>query len=122
MRIYCTRLFPESSMRSWCLLSSLFLLSLVSLAQQSPSNQNTANDASAGSGEAKTVVGCVSGLNGSFTLATASGDVYRLKGHHGALFGYNGKEVRITGTVASSDGAPQTLNISKIKKVYDTCQ
>src|SRR5271163_467946 len=100
-------------MRSCCLLSFLFLLSLMSHAQQPASNQGTANDTSAGSGESKVVVGCVSALNGSFTLATAGSDVYRLKGHHNALFGYNGKEVRVTGTITSSDGAPQTLQISK---------
>jgi hypothetical protein len=109
-------------MRTWYLLLSLLLLSLASAPQQSPSSRGTANATSAGSGDTKTVVGCVTAMNGAFSLATRSGDLLRLKGHHNALFGYNGKQVRITGTITTSDSAPRTLLISKIKKVYDTCQ
>ncbi len=74
---------------------------------------------------------CVTGVNGSFTLGTPNGDLYRLKGHHNALFHYNGMEVRVTGTVTPSKPSsaskrvsgtmPQTLKIAKIEKLRDTC-
>ena len=108
-------------MRTWILLPCLLLLSLMSLAQQSPSSQGTSNDVPAASAAAMTVVGCVSSMNGYFTLGTRRGDLYRLKGDHDTLFGYNGKEVAISGTVTSSEKG-RTLQISKIKKVSDTCQ
>jgi len=118
-------------MRTWYLLPCLLLLSLTTFAQQAPSSQGTANDTPAGSGDSTTVVGCVTGVNGSFTLGTPNGDLYRLKGHHNALFHYNGMEVRVTGTVTPSKPSsaskrvsgtmPQTLKIAKIEKLRDTC-
>jgi len=108
-------------MRVWHLLLSLLFLFLVSPAQELPSSQGTPLDTSTGGSDPKTFVGCVTAMNGAFRLVTGSGAVLRLKGHHSELFGYNGKQVRITGTLASSDSAPRTLVISKINKLYDTC-
>jgi hypothetical protein len=105
-------------MRAGYVLLCVFLLSLMTLAQQAP-NQNNPGNAPAGD-QTKTVEGCVSGVNGSWVLSTPGGDRYRLKGHHSALFHFNGKEVRITGTV--SPDQPQTLQISKIDKTNDSCQ
>ena len=104
-------------MRTRYLLPCLLFLSLTPLAQQAPGQGNTNNTTGGGPG---TIVGCVSGVNGSFYLATPSGERYLLKGHHDSLFHFNGKEVRITGT--ASPTKPQTLKISKIEKVNDTCQ
>jgi len=77
----------------------------------------------------KTIEGCVMSINGAFTLGTPNGERYVLKGDHDTLFSYNGKQVRITGTVKKSSsgspatpGEPRTLKVSDIKKVYDTCQ
>jgi hypothetical protein len=106
-------------MRTWYLLSCLLLLSLATFAQQSPSSQSTSNDNSAGSGGPITVEGCVTSINGSFFLATPSGQ-FRLKGDHDSLLGHNGQQVRVTGTVTKKE--PQTLKISHLKKVSDTCQ
>jgi hypothetical protein len=108
-------------MRIWHLLLCLLLLFLVSPAQQLPSSQSSANDTSVGGSDTKAFVGCVTAMNGAFRLVTGSGAVLRLKGHHSELFSYNGKQVRITGSLAPSDSAPRTLVISKIKKLYDTC-
>jgi len=108
-------------MRVWHLLLFLLFLFLASPAQQSPSSQGTPPDTSTGDRGPKTFVGCVTAMNGAFRLVTGSGAVLRLKGHHSELFSYNGKQVRITGNLASSDSAPRTLVISKIKKLYDTC-
>ncbi len=108
-------------MRTWILLPCLLLLSAIAFAQQSPPNQAGPNGASAGGTGTVTVVGCVNSINGYFTLGTRRGDLYRLKGDHDALFGYIGKEVAISGTAKSSEKG-RTLEISKIKKVSDTCQ
>jgi hypothetical protein len=108
-------------MRTWLLLPCLLLSSLMTFAQQSSPSQGSSNGAPTGSVAAMTVVGCVNSINGYFTLGTRNGDLYRLKGDHDTLFSYNGKEVAITGTVTSSEKT-RTLQVSKIKKVYDTCQ
>ncbi len=108
-------------MRTWILLPCLVLLSLVAVAQQSSSGQNATNNAASGSTGAVTVVGCVASLNGYFTLETRGGEVYRLKGDHDALVGHNGKQVAISGTMTGSKKA-QTLKISTMKKISDTCQ
>lgn len=107
-------------MRTWNLLPCLLLLSLAAIAQQSPSGQNASNNASGDTGGV-TVVGCVASLNGYFTLETRSGEVYRLKGDHDALVGHNGKQVAISATMTGSKKA-QTLKISTMKKISDTCQ
>lgn len=103
-------------MRGWLLVSCFTLLSL------------TATMAQSDGGKSKTVEGCVTSINGAFMLGTPDGQRYLLKGDHDTLFGYNGKQVRVTGTVkkasknSSSQGEPRTLRVSDVKKVYDTCQ
>ena len=104
-------------MRGWLVVWCLFLLSLTALGWQPNSQQP------------KTIEGCVASINGVFMLGTPNGERYILKGDHDALFSYNGKQVRITGTVKTDSdggpspaGAPRTLKVSDIKKVYDTCQ
>jgi hypothetical protein len=101
-------------MRGWILLSLFLLLSLTAFASPQDTTQP------------KTIEGCVLGINGGFRLNTANGETYLLKGHHSSMFNYNGKQVRITGTMKKSEkgsaGAPRTLQVTDIKKVYDTCQ
>jgi hypothetical protein len=104
-------------MRTWCVGAGFLLLSLTVLVSPSESKPP------------QTIEGCVMSINGAFTLATPNGERYILKGDHDTLFSYNGKQVRITGTVkkpsgssSSSQGEPRTLKVSDIKKVYDTCQ
>ncbi|MGB7555919.1 MAG: hypothetical protein WBM04_16225 [Candidatus Korobacteraceae bacterium] len=107
-------------MRTWIVLPSLLLFSVMAFAQQPSPSQGAANAAPAGGTRAMTVVGCVNSINGDFTLGTPQGEVYRLKGDHDALLGYNGRKVAISGTVTSSEKA-RTLQISTIKKLSDTC-
>jgi hypothetical protein len=99
----------------------LLLIPLINSPQQPLSNKGVGTHASADVGEATTLVGCVTGVNGSFTFETRDGNRYLLKGKHDTLFGYNGKEVQISGTVTSSKNT-QALKIATIKKTYDTCQ
>jgi len=73
--------------------------------------QGSGNDPSAADGGPITVEGCLTSVNGYFSLATRSG-LLRLKGDHDSLFGHNGQQVRVTGTVTSGKKkAPQTLKI-----------
>ena len=103
-------------MRGWCLVCCCFLLSLAALAAPSDSAQP------------KTIEGCVISINGAFRLNLPNGSSYILKGDHSTLFSYNGMQVQVTGTVkkssgsSSASGVPQTLKVSDIKKVHDTCQ
>jgi hypothetical protein len=70
-----------------------------------------------------TVSGCVVNMNGSFRLLTPD-QTYVLKGHHSALFSYNGKLVEVTGTVDASNkspGIPVILHVTNLKKLADFC-
>jgi hypothetical protein len=97
------------------------LFSMAAFAQQGPSGQAAANDNPAAGGGPITVEGCVTSVNGHFSLATRSG-MFRLKGDHDSLFGHDGQQVRVTGTVTPGKKKAQTLKISEIKKLSDTCQ
>ena len=104
-------------MRGWFLVACFLSLLLTAFAAPSDDSQP------------KTIEGCVISINGAFTLGTPNGERYILKGDHDTLFSYNGKQVRITGTVKKSSGGsspsqgePRMLKVSNIKKVYDTCQ
>lgn len=103
-------------MRGWFLVFCLCLLSLTALGAPSPNSQP------------KTIEGCVISINGAFRLNMPNGQSYILKGDHSSLFSYNGMQVQVTGTVkkpsnsSSSTGVPQTLKVSDIKKIHDTCQ
>jgi|SRR5690349_19760181 len=69
------------------------------------------------------VSGCVLNMNGSFRLLTPD-QTYALKGHHSALFSYNGKLVEVTGTVDAADkspGIPVVLHVTHLKKLADFC-
>lgn len=104
-------------MRSWLRVGGFLLLCLTAFATP-PANK-----------QPQTIEGCIVSINGAFMLGTPNGERYILKGDHDTLFSYNGKQVRITGTVkkaasgsSSSQGEPRMLKVSDIKKVYDTCQ
>ena len=102
-------------MRPWMLVACLLVLSMAASAFENKPPQ--------------TIEGCIVSINGAFTLGTPNGERYVLKGDHDTLFSYNGKQVRITGTLKKSSsgspaspGEPRTLKVTDIKKVYDTCQ
>jgi hypothetical protein len=82
-----------------------------------------------------TVVGCLSGNRGSYTLGAENGDLYRLSGDKSFLRRHVGQLVRVTGTPSAPENpaseatpnagvlstAPPVLNVSKIEKIADTC-
>jgi hypothetical protein len=72
-----------------------------------------------------TVAGCVMSVNGTFKLL-AHDQTYVLKGHHNELFSYMGKLIEVTGKVnggnsSSHPGVPVVLNVTKLKKLADSC-
>jgi hypothetical protein len=92
----------------------LLLVSSASLGQQS-------------NGSPTTISGCLMSLNGSFTLLTATGERFILKGDHDTLFTYNGKQVKVIGTPKSnkknaSPPKPSEFQVSSVKKLADVCQ
>ena len=72
-----------------------------------------------------TLSGCMLGLNGVFSLTTANGVRYVLKGDHDTLFSYNGKQVEVKGTMKvtkKTSSKPATFHVTEVKKLADFCQ
>jgi hypothetical protein len=119
-------------MRLIGLLLSISLLALVSAAQEGTSTPGQPPSGTASkSVTSKSIEGCLTSSNGSYTVGTLSGDLYQLENGHD-LRKYNGQEVRITGRVTPPhpgsspsnvlDQQYAKLKVQKIKKVFDTCQ
>lgn len=82
-------------------------------------------------GKPITVVGCLTGYEGHYTLGTSSDALYLLEGDPASLKRCNAVLVRVTGTVSEPPPSasrnnvlsqqPPTLNVSKLKKVADGC-
>ncbi len=83
------------------------------------------------SGALKTVVGCLTGYDGHYTLGTSSDTLYLLEGDSALFKRYNARMVQATGTVSESPPGsskndvlsqqPPKLTVSKLKKVADGC-
>lgn len=72
-----------------------------------------------------TLSGCMLSLNGVFSLTTANGVRYVLKGDHDTLFSYNGKQVEVKGTMKATkktSSKPATFHVTEVKKLADFCQ
>jgi hypothetical protein len=98
---------------------------------------NNSGQNAAGSAGQKTVTGCLSGSNGSYTLTDKHGMTYQLTGDTAKLSDHVGHEVKITGNSNSAGsaasggaatgasggaGAEKTLEVSSVKHVAKTCQ
>jgi hypothetical protein len=99
---------------------------------------NNSGQNAAGSAGQKTVTGCLSGSNGSYTLTDKHGKTYQLTGDTAKLSDHVGHEVKITGNSNSAGsaasgggaaagasagaGAEQTMEVSSVKHVSKTCQ
>ena len=100
----------------------------VAAVAQSPS-ASTQKDSPAG--KAITVVGCLTGMEGRYTLGTSSDQLYVVEGDPELLRRFNAVTVKVTGIIGASKHQtshadamsyqPQTLTVSKIKKVADSC-
>ena len=98
-------------MRPWLLMACFLVLLMAASAFENKPPQ--------------TIEGCMVSLNGVFTLGTPNGERYVLKGDHDTLFSYNGKQVRITGTLKKSSsgspaspGEPRTLKVTVYVSSY----
>jgi len=130
-------------MRQTFLLVSVLLLGLSwavaqDATQASPSAGSGSAQTSGQSGSAagqKTVTGCLSGSNGSFTLTDKHGKSYQLTGDTAKLTEHVGHEVKVTGSTNSSAsagsaassttgsaGAEQTLEVTSLKHISKSCQ
>ena len=82
-------------------------------------------------GAPKTVVGCLTGYDGHYTLGTSSDDLYLLEGDSSLFKRFNARLVKATGTVSATPPGPSknnalsqqppTLSVSKLKKLADGC-
>jgi hypothetical protein len=126
-------------MRQIFLLVSVLLLSLSwALAQDATQGSTTpargTNPMNSGQNSAasseKTVTGCLSGANGSFTLTDKHGKSYHLTGDNAKLSEHVGHEVKVTGTpspsasgaTAGGTGAEQSLEVTSLKHISKSCQ
>ncbi len=79
----------------------------------------------------KTIVGCLTGYDGHYTLGTSNDTLYLLEGDSALFKRYNARMVQATGTVSETppdpsrnnvlSQQPPTLTVSKLKKVADGC-
>jgi len=92
-----------------------FLLIVLMLAVSCQSQQSTTP---------ATKSGCLQNLNGQFVLLTDGGGQIVLKGDHDTMFGYTGKQVKVTGTVKphKKNAKPAEMHVSEVKKLADACQ
>jgi hypothetical protein len=82
-------------------------------------------------GQPKTVVGCLTGYDGHYTLGTSNDTLYLLDGDGAAFKKLNARMVKVTGLVSEPDRTtsdhnvlsqqPPTLTVQSLKKVADGC-
>ncbi len=104
----------------------------------SQSSQPSSQSSSGMSNTAKEthIQGCLSDSAGNYTLTDSSGTTWKLEGDSSDLSKHVGQEVRISGSSSSAGmgssatgssassgagAAEQTLNVTKVKKVANTC-
>jgi len=81
--------------------------------------------------QAKTIVGCLTGEDGHYTLGTSDDMLYLLEGDTEQFKHLNAKTVRATGTVSGSSRQtskdnvlsqqPPMMKVTSLKKVADGC-
>ena len=108
------------------LLAIFFLGNVAALSQQDGSKAPAP-----AAGKTITVVGCLTGYDGRYTLGTSSDMLYLLDGDSAMFKRLNARMVQAIGTVTepqphtSHDNVlsqqPPTLTVTKLKKVADGC-
>ena len=81
--------------------------------------------------EVKTIVGCLTGYDGHYTLGASNDTLYLLDGDSAAFKKLNARMVKVTGTVSEPSREtsknnvlsqqPPTLTVQSLKKVADGC-
>lgn len=108
-----------------------FLGLFVLLVSSSLSAQNQGGSPPQPASPPKTVVGCLTGYDGHYTLGASNDTLYLLDGDSATFKKYNAKMVRATGTVSEPSHEtsrnnvlsqqPPTLTVTSLKKVADGC-
>jgi hypothetical protein len=91
----------------------------------------TAPDNKPAPGQPQTVVGCLTGYDGHYTLGASDDTLYLLEGDDAAFKRYNAKMVKATGTITESapgtsrhnvlSQQPPKMKVIELKKVADGC-
>ena len=87
-------------------------------------SQGAQGENSPGTNSEMQLQGCLSGTSGNYMITDSSGASYQLQGDESQLSKNVGKEVRLSGTAASSGsntGSAQTFNVTKVRKVANAC-
>ena len=92
----------------------------------SPSKAPAANN-----GKPMTIVGCLTGYEGRYTLGASNDTLYLLEGDEAQFKRLNARMVKVTGTVTEPpphtsphdvlSQQPPTLTVTELKKVADGC-
>lgn len=100
-------------------------LSTASIAQDKAASNNSQP------AQKKTVVGCLTGYDGHYTLGTSSDMLFLLDGDAATFKQLNAKMVKATGTVSEPEAKtskhnvlsqqPPTMKVISLKKIADGC-
>jgi hypothetical protein len=114
-----------------CFTTALFAVCVATTVSMQSQASSSAKQAAPPSGAPTTVVGCLTGYDGHYTLGTSTDNLYLLAGDPALFKRYNAKKVQATGTVSEPPPGsspnnvlsqqPPTLTVSKLKKVADGC-
>ena len=109
---------------------SLMLLGQLTSSALSAQSKEGTSDASV-QGQKKTVVGCLTGYDGRYTLGASNDMLYLLDGDTDQFKRLNAKMVRATGIVSEPiaetskhdvlSQQPPTMKVTSLKKVADGC-
>lgn len=120
----------NKSRKAWLSLAMLALCAAMTAFAQSQGDGFSKQSAPP-SGTPKTVVGCLTGYDGHYTLGASNDTLYLLEGDNALFKRYNARMVQVTGTISEPPPAtsrnnvlsqqPPTLTVSKLKKVADGC-
>ncbi len=119
-----------SACKVWLTLATFAVCAGMTASAQNQDGSSPKQTAPPG-GKPKTVVGCLTGYDGHYTLGTSSDNLYLLEGDPALFKRYNARLVEATGTVSEPapgtskenvlSQQPPTLTVSKLKKVADGC-
>ena len=119
-------------MRLHALPKTLLLLTLVGLATMlGYTQEQNGSGSKPAAGQLQTVVGCLTGYDGHYTLGASDDTLYLLEGDDATFKHYNAKMVKATGTVTESardtsrhnvlSQQPPKMKVTELKKVADGC-
>jgi hypothetical protein len=123
-------MFFRNGSKTWLCLWALTLCSW-GIAFARNQDGSSSKPAPPPAGATKTVVGCLTGYEGHYTLGASNDTLYLLVGDTTLFKRYNAKLVRATGSVSEPapgtspnnvlSQQPPTMTVTNLKKVADGC-